>query len=46
MELAAGLARLLASDEARRDKGAYARRHVQHYDWDIVARRFASIYDR
>ena len=44
--LADGIAQLLADPPALQAKRDYARRHVQTYDWDRLARRFEAVYSR
>lgn len=43
--LADGIARLLGEPAALQAKAVYARQHVQHYDWDVLADRFEQVYN-
>jgi glycosyltransferase involved in cell wall biosynthesis len=42
--LADGIAHLLDDRATLQSKAAYAREHVQAYDWDVLAERFKQVY--
>ena len=43
-ELLDKLAQLIASPELRREMGRASRAHIEHFDWDVITRRWEEIF--